>query len=422
MYKALEKYNYWDDSPIKSGFLRKRYLDSMSKYLDNSLVKVVLGQRRVGKSYLLRMLIDYLIKSQRILRKNILYINRDIHELDFINDSRQLQKVIDEYRRVLKPKGTVYLFLDEVQEIMNWEKIVNSLSQDYKSKYEVFISGSNAKLLSTELSTYLSGRYISFEVFPFSYTEFLGIKNLDPGRRSFIEYLKSGGIPESYNLDDPELKRNYYASLRDSIVLRDIVQRYNVRDVHLLGRLTAFVIDSIGSYFSIKSVVNYLKSSGRKTNTETVGIYLKYLVNSYFFHEAERYDIKGKKILSGERKLYLNDLGFKFFLSSSFEFGIGKYLENAVYLQLKRMGYSVYVGKIKGKEIDFIAEKNGGKKYIQVTYLLADEKVVEREFGNLEQVNDNFEKLVVSMDEINLGHKNGIRHLNAWDFMSTDEF
>ncbi|MBF0101215.1 MAG: ATP-binding protein [Desulfobacterales bacterium] len=417
MFTILKKFNFWNNEPIRTGFFRANYINIFSKYLNNSLVKVILGQRRVGKSYLLRMLIEYLIKQNHVAPERILYINKDIHELEFINNSQQLLNVIEEYKNTLKPQGKIYVFLDEVQEIKDWEKSVNSLSQDYTTEYELFITGSNANLLSTELSTYLSGRYICFEVLPFSYDEFLGMLQLQRSKASFIEYLKSGGMPEVLTLQDPEIKSNYVKSLLDSIVLRDIVQRYNVRDVYLLEKLIAFTIDSIGSYVSIHSIVNYLKSSGYKTNSETIGSYLSFLKNAYFLHECERYDIKGKKILSGEKKFYLNDHGFNYFLSSSFDFSIGKYLENVIYLHLRRMGYKVYCGKIKGKEIDFIAEKNSEKKYIQAAYLLSDESVVEREFGNLNLIDDNYEKMVITLDDFNFGNQNGIRHINVWEFL-----
>ena len=178
------------------------------------------------------------------------------------------------------------------------------------------------------------------------------------------------------------------------------------------------MIDSVGALFSIHSVTNYLKSAGYKTNSDTISNYIGFLTECYFIHEAERFDIKGKKILGGERKYYLNDLGFKHYLSSSFDFGVGKYLENLVYLDLRRKGYNVYCGKLRNREIDFIAEKGGDKKYIQVCYLLADETVVEREFGNLEQINDNFEKIVLSLDDFSLGNRNGILHKNAWEFIT----
>lgn len=414
----LKKYNYWTREEINTGYFRPNYIDRFSRYLNNRLVKVIMGQRRAGKSYLMRMIIKHLIEQEGVLRENIIYINKDIAELDFIDNSKQLVQIINEYRDTLKPAGKVFILLDEVQEIKDWEKAVNSFSQDYKFNYELFITGSNANLLSTELSTYLSGRYISFDVFPFSYEEYIGFKNMKKNKDSFLHYLKNGGIPESCNLEDPEIKKNYLLNLKDSILLRDIVRRCNVRDVYLLEKLLNFIIDSIGSFFSINSVVNYLKSSGYKANPETVGNYVGYLEQAYLIHEADRYDIKGKRILSGEKKYYLNDLGFKYYLSSSFDFGVGKYLENAVYLDLKRKGYTVYTGKLRDKEIDFIAEKDDIKKYIQVCYLLADESVVEREFGNLEQIADHYEKMVISLDDVNLGNRRGIKHINAWEFIT----
>jgi predicted AAA+ superfamily ATPase len=418
MIEILKEYNYWGEEEIQTGFFRKTYIDKFSRYLHNKLVKVILGQRRVGKSYLLRMMIKHLIEKQKVPGKNILYINKDIAALDSIDSGNQLIKVVNEYRQVMKPKGKVFILLDEVQEIKDWEKAVNSLSQDYKFDYEVFITGSNANLLSAELSTFLSGRYIDFEIFPFSYEEYIAFNNLQKSKDSFLTYLKNGGIPESCNLEDPEMKRNYLSSLKDSIVLRDIVRRHQIRDVYLLDKLLNFMIDSIGSLFSINKVVNYLKSSGYKCNAETIGNYVGYMKEAFFIHEVDRFDIKGKRILSSEKKYYLNDLGFKYFLFSSFDFAVGKYLENAVYLDLKRKGYQVYTGTLRNKEIDFIAEKDNERKYLQVCYVLADESVVDREFGNLEQIADNYEKVVVSLDDINFGNRKGIKHINAWKFIT----
>jgi predicted AAA+ superfamily ATPase len=357
-FKILKKYNYWNNEKIDPGFFRKSYVEKISHYLDNRLVKVILGQRRVGKSYLMRMIIGYLIEKGSVPRKNILYINKDIAELNFIDSSEILIQVINNYRSTLKPEGKVYIFLDEVQEIGNWEKAVNSLSQDYTFAYELFITGSNANLLSTELSTYLSGRYICFEVLPFSFGEYIDFNNLEKNKNSFIAYLKNGGLPESLRLKNPEMKRNYFMSLKDSIVLKDIVRRHNVRDIYLLDKIINFLIDSIGGLFSLNSVVNYLKSSGYKTNVETVGNYINYLRESYFIYEVDRYDIQGKRILGSE------------------------------------------------------------KKYIQVCYLLADEAVVEREFGNLARIDDHYEKLVISLDDVNMGNRAGIAHINAWDFIT----
>lgn len=241
---------------------------------------------------------------------------------------------------------------------------------------------------------------------------------MESGKTSFLEYIKSGGIPESYDLPDQEMKRNYYLNLLDSIILRDIVHRHKVRDTYLLERLIKFLIDSVGSYFSVNSVVKFLAHVGYKSNSETVGTYLGYLKSAYFIHESERFDIRSKKILGGEKKFYLNDPGFKYFSSSSFNFAIERFLENIIFIELLRSGHCVRTGKMKGKEIDFIAEKGNERQYIQVSYLLSEAATIEREFGNLEMIDDNFEKIVVSMDDVNLGNRKGIKHINAWNFLT----
>ena len=416
MLDVLKKYNYWDSQTIETGFFRSHYTDTIEPFLHNRLVKVLLGQRRAGKSFILKMLMKHLIQKEGIKPTQILYINMDLYDFSVVKNNSDLMNLIAIYRRDINKSEKSFIFLDEIQEISNWEKVVNSLSQDHTHNFELFISGSNANLLSSELSTYLSGRYVTIPIYPFSYTEFCGTNSLQKGRDSFLLYLKNGGLPEIVKLND-SLAPNYISALKDSIILRDIVQRHQIRDVDLLRRLFNFLIDSVGSLFSANSIVKYLNSNGYKTNVETINSYLSSLVETLVFHEVPRFDIRGKSILSGERKFYLNDTGFKYFTTSSFDFGVGKYLENAVFLSLKRQGYNVYVGKLQNAEIDFIAEKNGEKQYIQVTYLLSDEKVIEREFGNFKQVHDNFPKLVVSMDIAPLGNREGIQHLCAWEFI-----
>jgi len=414
MINILREYNFWDGQKIETGFFRKSYLKNISSYLNNKLVKVLLGQRRTGKSYIFRMLIKELIEKHKVSSKNILYINKDIRALDFIDSASKLDEIIRLYIKELVPKGKIYIFLDEVQEIIGWEKSVNSMSQDYTRKFEIFITGSNANLLSSELSTYLSGRYMTINIYPFSYTEFLGFFKLKRNKESYIKYLNTGGIPELYNLSNKELKINYISALKDSIILRDIIQRHNIRDVNLLNRLIDFVIDTQASLFSPNKIVKTLKSLGVKTNIETISTYLNYLTETFFIYEAFRFDLKGKRILAGERKYYLNDLSFKYYLSSSFDRGISHFLENAVYLHYKRNGYNVFIGKLKDKEIDFIVEKNNIKKYVQVAYMLTDENVIKREFGNLLAIKDNYEKLVVTLDDLNIGIIDGVKHINAW--------
>lgn len=416
MIETLRGYNFWDGEDVNAGYIRQKYLDALTGYLGNRLVKVIVGQRRCGKSYIMRMLIRQLI-ANGTPPQNVLYINREMSELSAIATGADLVAVVAEWRKVLGVTGKAFIFIDEVQEIEGWETAVNSLSQHYKRQDEIFITGSNANLLSGELATHLSGRYITVEVFPFSYTEYCGFKGLVKGRDSFIEYLSQGGIPELCHLGSPEVRRNYVAALRDSVILRDIIARHQIRDPYLLDRLVAFAIDTVGSLFSVNSIVNYLISNGLRTNSETVGSYVGYLKEAFFLHESERYDIKGRRILAGERKYYLNDTAFKSYLSSSFDSAVSRYLENAVYLTLRRRGYRVYTGVIGGKEVDFIAERGQERLYVQAAWLLSDDAVIAREFGNLEAISDNHEKIVVSLDDMPLGNRAGIRHMRAWEFV-----
>lgn len=415
MLETLAKYNFWQGEPIEAGFTRQAYLDRLASFLGNSLVKIVLGQRRTGKSYVLRMVMRYLVEIRNVPPQNLFYVNMDIQALRGIRDNRMLIALLEDYRKQICPAGKVYVFLDEVQEIAGWEHAVNSLSQDYKTDYEVFVTGSNAHLLSTELSTYLSGRYVTLDVFPFSYAEYLDFFHEPRGAASFATYLRLGGLPELYRLDGAEIQRNYVSSLRDSIVLRDIVQRHQVRDTALLNRLIDFVTDSQGAMVSVNKIVGTLAAQGVNTNVETLGSYLGYLVESYFLHEVQRYDVKGRRLLAGERKYYLNDLAFKVQLMSGANPSMGRMLENIVYLHYRREGYRIHTGRVGQGEIDLVLQKGDDIQYVQVCYLLGDEQIVEREFGNLEKTGDHYPKTVVSMDAINLGNIRGIKHIQAWE-------
>jgi len=415
MLKKLAEYNFWNNEKIDVGFIRQTYLDQLASLLGNSLIKIVLGQRRTGKSFVLRMLMRHLIQSHDVPQKNVFYVNMDIQSLRFIRNSEVLMDVLDAYRRELQPVGKIYVLLDEVQEIEGWEKAVNSLSQDFKTDYEVFVTGSNAHLLSTELATYVSGRYVTLDVYPFSYAEYLDYFGEVRGANSFASYLQLGGLPELYRLDGEEIRRNYVASLRDSIVLRDIVQRHKVRDPALLKRLIDFVTDSQGAMISVKRISDTLAGQGSNTNVETLATYLGYLCESYFLHEVNRYDIKGRRLLTGERKYYLNDLAFKTQLLSGANPSTGRMLENVMYLHYRREGYQVHTGRVGEGEIDFVLQKGSDIQYVQVCYMLGDDRIVQREFGNLERTGDHYPKTVISMDPIKLGNINGITHLQAWE-------
>ncbi len=323
--------------------------------------------------------------------------------------------MFDYYKNYFKLRGKIYLFLDEVQNISKWESFVNSYSQDFTQEYELFITGSNSNLLSGELSTLLSGRYIEFEIFPFSFNEFVGIKKILPDKPNFLSYLQSGGLPEMFHLNTEELQTNYSSNLKNTVILRDIIGRHKIKDLPLLEDLFKFLATNIGNLTSFSSIVNYFKSRNKKTNYETVSTYVGYLTDTFILHRVERFNLRGKQLLGGEYKYYLNDLAFKNLLFGFFPSDIGYNLENYVFIQLRRMGYKVSVGVLDNLEIDFIAQKSGKTIYVQVCYLLTNQKVIDREFGNLLLIKDNYEKYVVSLDDIKFSNYEGIRHIHPWE-------
>lgn len=413
--KQIKKYNLWDGNRINTGYKRRYYLDNISKYLGNNLIKVVTGQRRTGKSYLLRQIMLYLVDNLGINPQNIFYLNKEYLEFDEIKDYHDIHNLLNFYKNQLHPKGKIYLFLDEIQSISGWEKFVNAAAQDFVEEYEIFISGSNSELLSGEMASLLSGRYIRFEVFPFGINEFAEYHQLPVNRETFLKYLHSGGLPEIFHLNETELRINYLKSLRDTIVLRDIIQRNKIKDPVLLEEIFSYLVMNVGNTTSTPNIIKYFKSKNKKTNYETVSSYIGYLLNTYVFHESRRYNIRGKQLLGSVRKYYLNDLTFKNYLFGIHPEDVGYNLENYVFIELKRKGYEVFTGMINNKEIDFIATLNERTIYIQVTYLLNNEKTINREYGNLLAINDNYEKYIVSLDEIKFANREGIIHLFPWE-------
>lgn len=412
--KALEKYNFWQGSIPKLGYIRNDYTDKIIEFSGNNLIKVLVGQRRSGKSYILRQTAARLIENG-IDKRNIIFINREFSEFSFLKTYQDLEKLITIYKTAIQPKGKIYLFLDEVQNIDQWEIIINSLSQDYVDEYEIFITGSNSKMLSGELATLLSGRYIQMEIFPFSYKEFIGITNKERSKNSFLEYLSSGGLPELFQLSSDEIKKNYVSALKDTILLRDIIFRNNIKEGRLLEDVFAYLVNTASNLVSIRNIANYFKFNVHKTSYDTIANYIHFIQETYLIHRVERYNIRGKDIISGNAKYYVNDLSFSNYLYRGFAYGVGYMLENLIYLELRRKGYQVYVGSIAGKEVDFVAHKDDKKMYIQSAYLLIDKATIDREYNSLEQINDNFEKLVVSMDEVAMPSKDGIKHIQAWN-------
>lgn len=409
----LEKYNLWGGKTFDFGFKRKEYTEKIVDFMGNRLIKVLVGQRRSGKSYILRQVGKQLIDNG-IRPENTLFINREFADLDFLRTYKDLDELIKSYQKELKPKGKVYIFIDEVQIIEQWEKVVNSYSQDYSDSYEIFITGSNSNMLSGELATLLSGRYVSFEVFPYSYSEYLEITGQDRGKQSYMAYMDGGGLPELFMLQKQELKRNYISAIKDTVLLRDIIQRNNIRDPRLLEDIFVFLVNNASNLISISGIVKYFKGQGRKVSYDAVSNYIGYIEDTFLIHRCNRYDIKGKDTLSGNAKFYMNDLAYKNYLYPGFGYGFGYLVENLVYLELCRAGFDVYTGVLRNKEVDFVAKKADRVIYIQSTYMLSDETTVEREYSALESIGDNFEKIIVSLDDVTLPLRGGIRHLQAW--------
>lgn len=412
-FTALKKYNFWEGNVPELGYYRKDYTDKIFDYTGSKLVKVLVGQRRTGKSYILRQVAHKLIEGG-VDPRNIFYVNKEFTDFDFISDYKDLEMLLKLYREKLKPEGKVWLFIDEVQNIRGWEHFVNSHSQDFVESYEIFISGSNSKMLSMELATLLSGRYVNFEVFPFSYAEYTGITQKEVKKQSYIDYMESGALPELFVLPNDETKRNYISAIKDTVLLRDIIQRHSIKDPKLLEDVFVYLVNNASNLVSIVNIVNYFKSNGRKTTYDTVANYIGYIEDTFMIHKVERFDIRGKETISGNCKYYINDLSFKNYLYPGFGYGVGYKLENLVYLELRRAGYEVYVGAMRDKEVDFVAKKGDRLIYLQSTYLLVDEQTIQREYAPLEAIGDNYEKTVVSLDDISLPSNKGIRHIQAW--------
>ncbi|HAF28344.1 MAG TPA: AAA family ATPase [Bacteroidales bacterium] len=410
--------NYWEKDPgFNYGYFRKKYNEELLKFIGNKLIKVIVGQRRSGKSYIVRQLMHALIKNNKISPQNIFYLNKEMFEFETIRNANDLSKIINLYQETYKLKEKIYLFIDEIQNIENWEKVIVSLAQNPIKEYEIFITGSNSKLLSGELATFLSGRYVITEVLPFSYREYLDFRKLENTKNSFIHYIRTSGLPEVYNLNNDEIKLHYFQSLKNTILLKDIMYRYKIRDYVLLEDIFLFLLHNVGNMTSIPSIIKYFKSKNRKADYTTISQYILYMQEAFIIHESPRLAFKTKELLSGERKYYINDLGFRNYLYPDLINDIGAILENVVYLHLKMAGYDTKTGYDSNYEVDFVATKHSEKKYIQVAYLLPNKNTSQREFGALEKIKDNLPKYVVTMDDIVQNSETGIYHEQVWDFI-----
>lgn len=400
---------------IKTYIKRKIYLDKINPFIDKDIIKVIVGQRRVGKSYLLFQIMD-LIK-ERHKNVNIIYINKELSEFDEIKNHQDLLVYI---KKRTKGKKN-YVFIDEIQDIEKFEKALRSLKAE--GKYDIYCTGSNANLLSGELATYLSGRYVEIKIFSLSYSEFLYFHKLKESQDSFFKYIKYGGLPYLINVElNDDVVYGYLKSIYNTILLKDVVARYKIRNVAFLENLVQYLSDNVGSLVSAKKISDFLKSQKINISPNIVLDYLSFLTNAFFVFKVPRSDVRGKKIFEINDKYYFEDLGLRHSIKSYSQVDISKVLENLVFLHLKISGYKITVGQLKDKEIDFVCEKQNKKVYIQVAYLITDENK-EREFGNLLEIQDNYPKIVVSMDEMisEQGYK-GVKHVNMRKFLSDDMF
>lgn len=410
----IAPYNLWYGNKLPTGYYRKDYISMLSKFTGNRLVKILTGQRRAGKRYIMRQLAMQLIENG-VNPQDILFINRELSIFSFIQTWVDLDNLIEAYKREISTGGKIYIFIDEIQDIEGWEKTVNSMSQDYTYETEIFISGSNSRLLSGELSTLLSGRYIEMTVYPFSYTEYLGVMNLDKNRESFLRYLKDGGLPELINLSDVSVKQRYVEGLKDSIMLKDIVKRHSIKDVALLENLFSYLVNNASNMVSVTGIVKYIKGCGSKASYDTVAAYIEYLQEAFLLHKSVRYNISGKGLLGGNFKIYPNDQAYQNYLFPTAGYGRGYALEGIVYMILLRNEYEVNTGVLHNGEIDFIAKSGSTTLYIQVAYSVEDEVTALREYSAFNGIKGEGEKLLITMDEDTFPMRDGVRHLSAWN-------
>ena len=397
---------------------RELYLNQIRRLIDKDPIKIITGVRRSGKTYLLKSIQEEL-KNRGISAENIFLISFESMKYNKIENFKQLDEyIIDLTKNV---KGKIYFLFDEIQNVENWEKSINAYRVDLDC--DIYITGSNSELLSGEMATLISGRYYQINIYPFSFVEFLQYKNEMEKTEdynledAFKEYIEYGGMPPIQQVA-AEDKYSYLGDIYNTILLKDIVTRHNIRNTDMLNRILNYVIMNIGKNFSATNIAKYMKHEKRRIAKDTILDYLLYSKNACFIHQAPREDIKGKKVLQHNEKYFLVDHGFYQAKYGDIE-NIGSVLENIVYIELLRRGYDVKIGIINDKEIDFICKKDKEKIYIQVTYLLKGDETIEREFSGLSQINDNFDKYVLSMDKLDFSG-NGIKHRNIIDFLTSD--
>lgn len=389
---------------------RTEYLEKLKKIKDMQIIKVITGVRRCGKSTLLSQFRTFLMESD-VLEEQIISINFEDLKFEDLKNYRALYQYIEER---LVPNKKNYIFIDEIQEVENFQRAVDSLF--IKDNTDIYITGSNAMMLSGELATLLSGRYIEISILPLSFSEYLKLDEIHDVRQAWNKYFENGGFPYAIQIKDDDIRKDYLMGIYNTILLKDIVARNKVQDITLLESVVKFLFENIGNIVSPKKIADTLVSYGRKTTSSTVENYIEALKSSFILYKAGRYDIKRKQHLKSLEKYYIVDIGLRKLLINKKHSDIGHILENIVYLELIRRGYTVYIGKIGDLEIDFIAERNNEREYYQISATILDENTFKREIMPLKKVKDNFQKFIISMDEINLS-EDGIKHLNILDFL-----
>lgn len=401
---------------------RNEYIEQLKKWKDERVIKVVTGIRRCGKSTLLEMYQEHL-KNQGVEEDRIISINFEELEYEDLLDYKALYSYLKER---LHKTETTYIFLDEIQQVENFQKAIDSLY--VKNNVDVYITGSNAYLLSSELATLLSGRYVEIKMLPLSFSEFYELKSGGDKETLFAEYMKNGGLPYVATLvGDGDMIDTYLEGIYNTIIVKDIEERQRrkeldqnkrkITDITLLKNIARFLASSIGSPVSVKSIADYITSGGRKISQNTVDDYVEALTEPYIFYSAERFDVLGKQLLKKNRKMYIADLGLRRHLLARSKYDLGFSLENIIYFELLRRGYIVNVGKVGASEIDFVARKNDEVLYYQVTASMAEETTFEREMAPLKKINDNYPKTVITLDRFSLGNYGGVAVVNAIDWL-----
>lgn len=397
---------------------REIYLEKIrSFYNETNLIKIIYGLRRSGKSVILTQIIDE-IKSSGVKDDHIIYINFESLDFSDIVTAKDLDKYIKDK---VQDNETYYIFLDEVQKIKQFEKAINSLR--ITNKFSIFVTGSNSKMTFAELSTDLSGRYVSFRVNPLTFKEVVKLTNTkkEDYEKLLLEIFEWGSLPQRFSFNDENARFTYISDVYDSIILRDIVERLKIKDITAFNKILQYILEIEGREFSATNVINYLKNENSDISTQTLYSYLEALCSAFIINKVNRYDVHGKTVLKSLNKYYASDLGIKKIKANQKDVNYSNCLENIVYNELVSRGYEVYVGKTKKGEVDFVASKQNKIKYIQVTYMLASEDTIEREFGAYKQIDDNYDKYVISMDKVDFS-RDGIKHINVIDFLTENEF